>query len=107
MYSTPESIRCNTGDQHPIYDRVEQFFEDTKTMLHPEPVPDHWFEILMHQSICKFGDLPSDDKLHALKYRGSKVIAIVTETRDEMNWIQFDFFRNLEGVIKGNVNDYT
>lgn len=91
------------AEAEPAYRAIEQFFEKTRLALHPNPVPDTWFETLMYQNVCKFGDQLSDDKLHQLRYH-DQVIAAVTQTKNEMNWVRFDFFRaDLESVVVKNV----
>ena len=95
----PNRYHCTTGDQDPAYEMIDDFFTNTKAKSGLSSDFDTLnFEIRVC-TVCRYGDQPSDDKQHLLLYK-QQVIATVTETRTELNNMQFDFFQNLEGIVE-------
>ena len=95
----PKRICVNTGEQAPIYDLIEDYFLGIRLYLtHKLKVPKgpERFEI-RHQEIYQTGR-PTEGFVHLLLY-GESVVASVIETRDEMYWINFTFFKNLEDLV--------
>ncbi len=98
MSEIPYNIRVNTGDQEPIYRMIDCFFKSTSEKIQRRTramLPE--FEIKVLNSHVHGSD--TDNVFHLLLYK-ERVIAVVTETRTDSNYIQFDFFRNLEGIAQ-------
>lgn len=93
MIKIPERYHCNTGDQEPAYRMIDLFFGDVINEIGmPTDRPDPYsVRIHPHEQ--------SDDITHTLLYQDLPV-ATVLETRDSMNWIDFTFFANLEGLVE-------
>lgn len=85
-----ESYTVNTGDQGPIYERIDEFFQEIIKKL-DKPANYPYLEIRLENHCGTTGN-PIDNKTHMLIYE-QKVIAVVTETRNDSNYIQFDFFK--------------
>ncbi len=99
----PKSVRRITGPNEDVYRQIDEFFVSIRDELVTRGIengPDY-FKI----TIKNLGEpqirgytQASDDMMHLLKYK-DRVIAVVSETRTETNWVQFDFFKNLEGLV--------
>ena len=95
----PERCLVITGDQTAVYKLMEEYFFGIKSyLMHKLKVPKgpERFEI-RHQEIYQTGQ-PTDGFVHLLLYRDA-LVASVVEIRDEMNWINFTFFKNLENLV--------
>jgi hypothetical protein len=97
----PKSIRAITDNHSEIYRKIDRFFTSIRKELIAKGIPDgpDYFKITI-KNLCEPSPYAraSDDMMHLLKYR-ERVIAIVSETRTEANFVQFDFFKNLEGLL--------
>jgi len=96
----PDSVTVNTGEQAPIHRTIDDFFDSIRNQLEPKPLKRPTEFGIRHDNLQKFTSTgvsdsynPSDDFCHILLYR-EKVVATVLETRNNMNYIQFDFFYN-------------
>lgn len=92
----PKPITVNTGDQAPVYRTIDDFFDLIMNHLEPEPLKRPTEFEIRHDALQKFLNSsgrynPSDEFCHMLLYQ-QKVIAVVVETRNDLNYIQFDFF---------------
>jgi hypothetical protein len=103
----PDSVTVNTGEQTLIYRTIDDFFDKIINQLEPKPLKRPTEFEIRHDNLQKFTITevsssynPSDDFCHMLLYR-EKVVAIVLETRNNMNYIQFDFFYNPKSYLQG------
>ena len=107
MIEIPQSIRVNTGDQQEVYQRIDAFFDEIQKYLEGDKtyrpiqcerrVMGLTKDTLMGEVTTR---IPTDETVHLLLYY-QRVVANVTETRDERNWICFDFFRkDLDQVLR-------
>ena len=99
MKPIPKQITINTGDQGKIQQIIDEFFSETvktiekKLNIHNEPKS---FEI-------KSGELSynslqiTDDRITYLTYFG-KIVASVFEIRNELNYIQYTFYRDIDVI---------
>ncbi len=98
-----ERYHVNTGDEGPVYARIDEFFQEVMDEIGINkniPIQSQ-FEIKI-ENHCKKEDIVTvhlDNKTHMLLYK-QKVVAVVLETRTELNYIQFDFFKNLENLLE-------
>ena len=93
MIDIPKRYHCNTGEGGSAYGEMERFFEAVKAEIGiPNNSPDP-YETRVHNHE------QSDDTTHTLLYK-EKPVATVLETRDEMNWVNFTYFLDLEGLIE-------
>ena len=93
----PKSVLVNTGEQEKAYRQINNFFDFIKKEIEGKihiPQRPSRFEIRVNNLYMQ---TPLDDTIHMLLYK-QRVVACVTETRTEMNYIQFDFFKNLENL---------
>ena len=94
----PDSVTVNTGKQEEIYRTIDDFFASISDELEPEPLKRPTEFEIRHDNIQRFANpsnisIPSDDFCHMLVYQ-QRVVAVVLETRNNFNYIQFDFFYN-------------
>ena len=97
----PKSIRANTDDHSKIYGDISKFFIPIRDELVKKGIENgpNYFEITIKslgEPLKPYREL--DGMMHILKYK-NRVIAVVSETRTETNFVQFDFFKNLEGLL--------
>jgi len=96
MNPIPNSIRVNTGEQQKVSKTIDGFFVETKEFIEKTyKVQELEFEIRSGNIAYNFTQM-TDDRITYLSYR-NMIIAGVFETRTEFNYIQYTFFRNLEG----------
>lgn len=99
MKPIPKSVTVITGDQHLIRPTIDDFFLDTVEHikrnygLRPGPDP---FRI-ESGALAYNGLTPGDDRVTYLSFF-QRIVATVMETRTDLNYVQYVFFRNLEGV---------
>lgn len=96
----PESIRVNTGDDGPVYEAINQFFGDVVKEVEVKKgrrEGPSQFEIRVNHLCTGALDTPLNDSVHMLLYQ-QRVVAVVTETRTEGNYVQFDFFKNTRNL---------
>lgn len=86
-----ESYTVDTGEQGPIYERIDKFFQEIVKKIDEDKNKPSEIEIKL-ENHCKGVSTLLENKTHMLLYQ-QRVIAVVTETRNERNYIQFDFFR--------------
>lgn len=103
MVNVPSRIRLNTGDCQPAYETIDSFLVEvyayvrerfnlpTGCGMHPS------FEKRIDEMYHATGSA-TNGCVHYLKYRGC-VVATVMETRTEFNYVEFNFFLNLENLI--------
>ncbi len=102
----PESYHCNTGEQHEAYKRIDEFFKDVTDFIGIDGsrLKTSQFETRVAGHTRENGQ-PTDDFTHMLIYHprehSERVVACVAEFRTEFNWIQFDFFHNLQNIVEG------
>ena len=94
----PSSKRVNTGCYGSIYGTIDGFFQEIiRDVRVKQKAELHDFEIRVQHFAVSGSSHPSDDGAHTLRYQ-DRVIAAVIETRTQFNYVQFDFFKNLEGL---------
>lgn len=100
MIQIPKRRVVNTGEQCRVYEEINDFFNSVQQEIESKLGKGTYFERrtrgLYRQERPEV--IPLDDNIHILLYK-ERVIALVTETRDEMNCVQFDFFQNLESLV--------
>lgn len=108
----PKSYTCNTGEQD--YQKIRDFFISVKEYIEnniiiregPSPFEIKLMGLCDETELLSGGDKirPSLDKTHMLKFRlpeyGERIVAVVLETRTEFNYVHYDFFYNLNSIIK-------
>jgi hypothetical protein len=102
----------NTGEQSEIYSMIDDFFDALQRKI------DERYDNLLAQNPNLrlhplferrvYGVRPlefrpedhqkPDDVIHMLLYH-DRVVAVVTEQRTNLNYVQFSFFDNLESVL--------
>ena len=99
MVEIPKSVMVDTGEQHPIYDQIKCFFDTVRNEVRQVTgsPPIHFERRLRGLYKHAPQEVLSDDKIHLLLYR-QRVVATVTEIRDDFNRVGFDFFANLYDV---------
>jgi len=97
MKPAPKSITVNTGDQHQVAPLIDQFMVETvESVKKTIEAHDHDFKI----ESGEVSDGPihiSSDRVTYLRFK-NQVVALVMETRTELNHIRYDFFRDLRGL---------
>jgi|GEM_PF-2928800 len=102
-----------TGEQGRVYRDIERYFELIQREIdaannnllaqRDEPLLHPHFERRVRGTRpleCQPNALPRpEDRIHILLYK-DKVVAVVTESRDQHNYVQFSFFDHLEGVLR-------
>ena len=99
MNPIPQSVTVITGDQRVVRPTIDDFFLDTAEYLNtnyglksgPNPC------LIESGEIAYPGLTPGDDRVTYLSFFG-RVVATVMETRTDFNYVQYTFFRNLDGV---------
>lgn len=99
MKPIPESVTVITGDQHLVQPTIDDFLMDTVEHLKAnyglKPGPDPF---LIDSGAIAYNSLTlTDDRVTYLSFFG-RVVATVMETRTDLNWVQYTFFRNVEGI---------
>lgn len=93
MVDIPPRYHCNTGDEAPAYELIEKFFADViEEIGTPSDRPSPY-----RIEVCNYER--GDGATHILLC-DDKPAATVLETRDTMNWVNFTFFTNLEGLVE-------
>ena len=100
----PNPITINTGEQRRVYESIEKFFLETKSEIEKRisigKGPSKFKTDIVN--LCKLTPttppLESDEFAHRLYYE-ERVVAVVLETRTGWNYIHFDYFQNLEGIL--------
>ncbi len=90
-----KSVRVNTGEQEKVYRQVEHFFNLVEGNVDGESSHFERETYGLHRHAP--APVPLDDNIHMLKYH-ERVVAAVTETRDDFNFVVFDFFTNVEEI---------
>lgn len=99
---TPKSIIVNTGDQNPVYETIDRFFESVQKEVERIPKGPYFerrIRGMYRTSEVASEATPLDDCVHMLLYK-DRVIAHVLEIRTEENYIHFSFFKNLNAKRK-------
>ena len=101
---TPKSVRRITDPNEDVHRTIENFFLSIRAELLAKGIsndPEYFRMDIRNLSYPEAGSYgrQSDDMLHIFKYK-DRVIALVAETRTQTNYVQFDFFKNLEGLLK-------
>jgi len=96
MNSIPNQIIVNIGNQHSVQKTIDDFFLETKEFIEEN------YDVLGLDFEIKSGEIAyqrliSNDRVTYLSYR-DMILAGVLETRTEFNYVQYTFFRNIEGV---------
>ena len=102
MIKIPKSICVNTGGQSTVQPTIDSFIEEVYETLVDKlnlergngrhPHFERRVEKTYYTKDCETGGI------YYLKYR-DRVVAIVLETRTELNYVQYDFFLNIEGIL--------
>jgi len=93
------SLKVNTGEQAEVYRRIEEAFLEIANKLEPKPLKrPSQIEMKVNHVYDNRTKTFSDDIVHRLFYQ-QKVVAIVSESRDEANMIVFDFFDNSDKIL--------
>lgn len=97
MDNVPKSVRVNTGGQHVVQPTIDRFFVETKYFIESHyNVHSIDFEIKSGE-IAYLQGIVTDNRVTYLLCK-QRITAIVTETRDDFNYIWYHFFRNLESL---------
>ncbi len=97
MGDIPKSLRVNTGDQHRVQPAIDIFFAETRSYiadLYKFSQVD--FRILSGE--IALNPLTVTDNRVSYLLCKERVVAIVMETRTDLNFVQYDFFRNLDSL---------
>lgn len=94
-----KAVTVITGDQHLVQPAIDDFLSDTAEHLRknyglrPGPNP---FKIESGEIAypCLYS---GSDRVTYLSYF-QRIVATVMETRTDLNYVQYVFFRNLEGI---------
>lgn len=104
MIRIPKSLTVNTGKQEQVYPQIDEFFASVKQEIEVRQGvfrgPSRFERRIL--GLCRPSPgqvIPLDDMLHLLLYQ-EKVVAVVTETRTESNYVHYDFFSNLENLLE-------
>lgn len=106
MMDVPKSMRCNTGECERAHAAMERFFQETVdeiVKIFPNKPETRQMHLTIDaRELCIPEPTPraTNEAAHMLKYK-DRVVAVVLETRTEFNYVQYDFFRNLEGLADG------
>ncbi|MBI2043804.1 hypothetical protein HYT24_00370 [Candidatus Pacearchaeota archaeon] len=100
-FAKPKSMLRNTGETRDAYDTMERFFHDVEEEIdrrlqvesNSRPSPYEIDRYGLHKPATE-----TDGTIHFLFYNG-KVAAVVTETRNEANFVEFNFFENIETIV--------
>ena len=96
MNTTPNPIRVNTGEQQRVSGTIDCFFSETKEFIE-KTYGAQELELEIRSGEVAYNPLQvTDDRITYLSYQ-DMVLACVFETRTEFNYVQYTFFRNLEG----------
>lgn len=99
MKLLPKSVTVITGDEHLIQPTIDDFLMDTAEYIKKnyglKPGPDP-FKIESGE-IAYPGLTLGDDRVTYLSFF-ERVIATVMEVRTDFNYVQYTFFRNLDGI---------
>ena len=94
----PDYITVNTGEDSGVRKTIDKFFQDVvseiKTKVNIPGGPPTFR--LDTKNLSPISPIPeqSDEYVHRLFYK-EKVVAIVSETRTERNYMHFDYFLTL------------
>jgi len=100
MRPIPESVTVNTGDQHQAALLIDQFMVETVESI-KKIIEAHAHDFKIESGEVSDGpNHISSDRVTYLKFK-NQVVALVMETRTELNYVRFDFLRNLKGLEKG------
>lgn len=99
--------RCVITGEHAPYKTIDDFFQNIIFYIGLDKTrpPQTQFEIkrLAHTREKDRGEL--EDKTHYLVYRkkgfGQRVVACVTEIRNDWNYVQFSYFMDLQNIAEG------
>lgn len=95
MNPIPKPITVNTGEEGSIRKTIDDFFLETKDfVLQTYSVLNHDFNIRSGELAYHYSQI-TDDRVSYLQYRDI-VLASVFETRTELNYVHYIFFRNVE-----------
>lgn len=98
----PLSITMNTGDQETVQKTIDDFFQDTiELVLKQVGNQERRYLEIRVQNLYDSQRTILNDRVNLLLYR-QRVIAIVSETRNDFNHVVYDFFRNLETLTKNS-----
>lgn len=97
MDEVPKSIRVNTGDQYKVQRTIDDFFVRTRDRLvEMMGVDKKFFEVQVKGWVASPTTLDAGGA-QMLLYK-ENVVAVVTETRTDFNYCQYDFFLNLDNA---------
>src|SRR3989338_6585488 len=89
-----KSIRVITGEQEVVYEEINRFFRRICDKLEPKPLSrPSQIEVRVNSLYDSNTRTYSDDIVHRLFYR-QRVGAAVFESRDDLNYVVFNFFDN-------------
>ncbi|MFZ5955615.1 MAG: hypothetical protein ACOYT4_04265 [Nanoarchaeota archaeon] len=94
----PKRIIVNTGEQQTIQETIDDFFINTKKYLQSkyQNLRDNNFEI-KYGSIAYNCQQITNDGIINLLYMSHQIASIVM-TRTELNYVEYNFYRNLRGL---------
>jgi hypothetical protein len=97
MKRIPESITVNTGDQHQVVPLIDQFMAETlESVKKAIEAHDHDFKVESGE-VSDGPNHVSNDRVTYLRFK-DQVVALVMETRTELNHVRYDFFRDMRGL---------
>lgn len=94
----PEPFTAETGDQHKAAKTIDDFFQETITLIKAshKAGPLH---LSIESGEIVLPGVVTDNRVTYLIYR-DRVVACVMDTRTELNHVHYDFFRNLENLFE-------
>lgn len=96
MIKIPPSVRVNTGEQSKVRSTIDDFLEEVYQTVADQLNLEKGNELHPYFEIKNSSTLNNENFTY-LKYKDN-VIAIVTKTRTEFNYVQYDFFLNLDNI---------
>ena len=94
----PDSVTVNTGEDSEVRETIDKFFEEARSEIEKrvdikEGPSKFRLDIA---NLCEPAQTSkqSDNYVHLLFYK-ERVVAVVFETRTEMNYVHFDYFFNI------------
>ena len=99
---TPKSQTYNTGDQGEGYNQIKKFFDSIikEDLNLPKNHPHIEIKVMGMYLLDKYRNKArTNENTHMLLYQ-QRVIATVIETRTDSNYVNFDFFQNLETITQ-------
>ncbi|MFH1917506.1 MAG: hypothetical protein ABIJ14_00120 [Nanoarchaeota archaeon] len=96
---TPKPQTYITGEQVNGYNQITEFFDSIIKEEINLPKNHPHIELRVRGMYRLENKAETDECTHMLLYK-ERVVATVIETRTDHNYVHFDFFQNLEGILE-------